>query len=225
MTSEEVPWGARWSAGIGRNVGKARRAVGLTGEQLAQKTKQIGHEVTRSVIANIETGRRETVTVQDIAVLAAALGVPPVALLYDVSGPRVAALPGQEMDAIEAEEWWSGHHGAGIVRLDSDFKASKKLQDEQLAALNAKRGLFQLERSFGKATDEWFLAEANRQIAPGDERIAAEARIRTYAATEMARTLIHMVDGDMGQFTKPTRRYIGILANLDPSLLDQAQGG
>jgi transcriptional regulator with XRE-family HTH domain len=52
-------------------------AVGPTGEQLAQKTKQIGHEVTRSVIANIETGRRETVTVQGVAVLAAALGFPP----------------------------------------------------------------------------------------------------------------------------------------------------
>ena len=91
--------------------------------------------------------------------------------------------------------------------------------------MNAKRGLFQLERSFDKATDEWFLAETNRQIMPGDERIAAEARIRTYAATEMARTLIHMVDGDMDQLTKPTRRSIGILANLDPSLLDEAKGG
>jgi transcriptional regulator with XRE-family HTH domain len=197
----------------------------LTGEQLAQKTKQIGHEVTRSVIANIETGRRETVTVQDIAVLAAALGVPPVVLLYDVSGPRVTALPGQEMDAIEAEEWWSGHHGAGIVRLDGDFKKSKKLQDEQLAALNAKRGLFQLERSFDKTTDEWFLAETNRQIMPGDERTAAEARIRTYAATETARTLIRMVDGDMSQLTERTRKSIGTMANLDPSLLDEAQGG
>ncbi|MDR1441882.1 MAG: helix-turn-helix domain-containing protein [Bifidobacteriaceae bacterium] len=225
MTSEATPWGARWSADIGRNLGKARRAVGLTGEQLAQKTKQIGHEVTRSVIANIETGRRETVTVQDIAVLAAALGVPPVVLLYDVSGPRVTALPGQEMDAIEAEEWWSGHHGAGIVRLDGDFKKSKKLQDEQLAALNAKRGLFQLERSFDKTTDEWFLAETNRQIMPGDERTAAEARIRTYAATETARTLIRMVDGDMSQLTERTRKSIGTMANLDPSLLDEAQGG
>ncbi|MDR0592692.1 MAG: hypothetical protein LBG60_05445, partial [Bifidobacteriaceae bacterium] len=97
--------------------------------------------------------------------------------------------------------------------------------DEQLAALNAKRGLFQLERSFDKAMDEWFVAEANRQIMPGDERIAAETRIRTYAATEMARTLIHMVDGDMSQLTEGTRRSIGILAHRDTSLLDAAEGG
>ncbi|MDR2565908.1 MAG: helix-turn-helix domain-containing protein [Bifidobacteriaceae bacterium] len=225
MTIQGAPWGARWSADIGRNLGRARRAVGLTGEQLAQKTKQIGHEVTRSVIANIETGRREAVTVQDVAALAAALGIPPVMLLYDVAGPRVAALPAVEMDAIEAEEWWSGHHGAGLVRLDWDFKASNKLQEEWLAALNSKRGLFRLERSLEAAMDEWFVAETNQQIMPGDEAAAAEARIRTYAATEIARTLVRMVGGDIGQLTEQSKRTIGILAERDPSVLEAARGG
>ena len=33
------------------------------------------------------------------------------------------------------------------------------------------------------------------------------------------------LDGGMDQLTRPTRRSIGFLANLDSSLLDEAQGG
>lgn len=81
----------------------------MSAQQLADRTAELGYPLTRSTIASLESGRRGTVTLADLLVLAMALDVPPVALVFPVG--RVASvepLPGVTDDPLAAAEWWSG---------------------------------------------------------------------------------------------------------------------
>ncbi len=112
---------------------------------LANKTKELGHEVTRSVIADLENGRRRYVTTAEIVMLAAALNTAPVLLLYphpsnELSNP-VAVWPHVESTGLQAVEWFSGNRhgftdrasipgepagagGAESARLREEFRAN-----------------------------------------------------------------------------------------------------
>ena len=50
-------------------------------QKLADVTDELGMPIPRSVLANLESGRRETVTVAEVLVLAAALDVAPIDLI------------------------------------------------------------------------------------------------------------------------------------------------
>lgn len=69
---------------IGRQLARYRKAAKLSGEELAEKA---GAGLTRSVIANLENGRKNDVTVTQLMALAAALHVPPALLIADVFAP------------------------------------------------------------------------------------------------------------------------------------------
>jgi|GEM_PF-5915222 len=98
---------ADWTRRIGSHVAALRTERQLSAQQVADRTSKLGNEVTRSTIANLESGRKESVSIVEIAMLAAALEVAPVRLLFDVREPEVAALPGQKTSAVRAIDWWS----------------------------------------------------------------------------------------------------------------------
>jgi transcriptional regulator with XRE-family HTH domain len=65
--------------------------------------------IQRSVLANLESGRRTTVNLAELLVLAAALGVPPVTLLFPAGYVRdVEVLPGVRKDPVVATDWFVG---------------------------------------------------------------------------------------------------------------------
>jgi transcriptional regulator with XRE-family HTH domain len=74
----------------------------------------MGFLIPRTTIANIESGRRESVSVQEIAVLAAALDIPPTLLVFDPASDDVELLPGRSESGIMASEWWSGNKAANL---------------------------------------------------------------------------------------------------------------
>ena len=49
----------------------------LSAQQLADETERLGYGISRSQIANYESGRKKSLDVADLFVIAAALGVPP----------------------------------------------------------------------------------------------------------------------------------------------------
>lgn len=55
----------------------------MTAEQLAEKMREVGVPFDKTVVANLETGRRRFVTVQELLALAYVLNVAPAALLVD----------------------------------------------------------------------------------------------------------------------------------------------
>lgn len=101
-------WGHAWSARIGRNIAKVRKERGLSAQALANRCSELGHSIPRSTLANIESGRNRSMPVQEIAVIAQALGVPPVRLLYDVE-TMVEPVPGVSVPGLEAAEWFAGN--------------------------------------------------------------------------------------------------------------------
>jgi hypothetical protein len=80
-----------------------------SGQWLSDRTAELGHRVSRSTISEIETGRRKSITVADLILLAWALRVPPIRLLYPKlpDGP-VEVVPGRSEPSIRAATWFSG---------------------------------------------------------------------------------------------------------------------
>lgn len=69
---------------IGDRLANYRRLAGLSAQQLSDRTH---NRISRAVIANIESGRRDTITVHELLDLSLALGIPPVALAIDLHDP------------------------------------------------------------------------------------------------------------------------------------------
>lgn len=87
---------------IGQQVARYRKAAKMSGEELAEKA---GEGLTRSVIANLENGRKDDVTVTQLMALAKALHVPPALLVADVFDPGAASqypLPEAEYAAFDS---------------------------------------------------------------------------------------------------------------------------
>lgn len=66
-------WDKSMTASIGKKVRELRQNLGITVEQLSERTKKLGYEVPRNSITNLELGRKHTATVQDLLVLADSL--------------------------------------------------------------------------------------------------------------------------------------------------------
>lgn len=82
----------------------------LSAQKLSDRTKKLGHEVTRAVLSDLENGRRRHVTVAELTVLARALNTTPVALLYpDPLDGETRMLPGIRAGQRFAVQWFSGH--------------------------------------------------------------------------------------------------------------------
>lgn len=81
----------------------------MTAQGLADRCAALGHPLDRSVIAKLERGHRNTITVPDLLALAKALGVPPVLLVLPLGRELEAdALPGQRRPTWELVKWFGG---------------------------------------------------------------------------------------------------------------------
>lgn len=69
---------------LGQNLARYRKAEGLSASELAD---QVGLGLTRSVIANLENGRKDDVTVKQLIALGNALRIPPAFLVVDIFTP------------------------------------------------------------------------------------------------------------------------------------------
>jgi transcriptional regulator with XRE-family HTH domain len=103
-------WAAQQASDIGVRVAQRRKDLNLSAEKLAQRCAQLGMPgFTRQVIMRLEHDRRETVTVSELSVLAAALAISPVLLLYPLGRTDVTEyLPGHKAEVLDAVRWWSG---------------------------------------------------------------------------------------------------------------------
>ncbi|MFD2027341.1 helix-turn-helix domain-containing protein [Promicromonospora aerolata] len=125
-------WSSSWTAGIGERLRSARRAAGLTTQQVADRTAELGYPMARASIANLETRPREKIYLQDVTVLAAALGVSPIEVLYPLEASTVPiatptpvgvvrrgvlkntstqTLPGHTERTPVAAAWFTGGYG------------------------------------------------------------------------------------------------------------------
>lgn len=114
----------QWSADMhARIAGAIKRARGKRSAQwLADQTTELGYPITRAQIANYESGRKQSLDVAELLVIAEALKVPPVALIYpDLPDGQVELLPRNFGPSAGAVWWFTGERddpaGGDLGRL------------------------------------------------------------------------------------------------------------
>jgi transcriptional regulator with XRE-family HTH domain len=99
------------AARFGNAVSARRKALQLTASELARQTAELGYPISRGAIAQIESNSRSgKIDVAELLVLAAALNIPPVLLLFHdfPDEEPVEMLPGVRAYSADAVRWVSG---------------------------------------------------------------------------------------------------------------------
>ena len=100
-------WGEEQALRVAREVHRLRGS--RSAQWLAGRTGDLGYGLSRSLIADLENGRRRYVTTAEVTILAAALNTAPIALLYPAPyDEEIEALPGARMPKAVAVEEFSG---------------------------------------------------------------------------------------------------------------------
>jgi transcriptional regulator with XRE-family HTH domain len=98
------------TATIARQVRELRNARGWSGQRLAQEMTEQGIDWDRSIVANLENGRRRTVSVEEWLALARVLGVAPVHLLLPIEEDGEFAVTPRAIEQLaEARAWVRGY--------------------------------------------------------------------------------------------------------------------
>jgi len=93
---------------VGVHVGAYRTARGMKAVELAARCRELGHPLGRMVIANLENGRRESISIAEVLVLSEALGAAPSALITGLGlDAEVRILPHETVSAADAHRWLS----------------------------------------------------------------------------------------------------------------------
>lgn len=127
-------WEVEHAQRVGAAVQRFRKTEGVSAQSLSDRTEELGLKMTRQAIADLENGRRRYVTTAELLILAAALNVPPVVLLYpNLPDGMVEQIPGQWVSSINAVGAFVGEgpltpklsDGEELVRLSRDLVRMK----------------------------------------------------------------------------------------------------
>lgn len=154
----QIDWAERFTAAIAREIERLRtRPTNKRSAQwLSDRTAELGHRVGRSRISDLETGRRKRMDITELIVLAEALEVPAVQLLFPalVTG-QTEFLPGQT-----TMTWHALRHFTG----ETPFPGKTAMTTEPEYHLSLMR---QLDYSGGRYID--LLNELDQARKTGDE--------------------------------------------------------
>lgn len=108
MTGIETSWEQRLLSQVGEAIDNARH--GKSDQWIADRTAVLGHPLTRTAISEYRRGVRKTMPISDWLILSAALGVPPVTLLFPgLPDRQVELLPiSAGPVALDALQWVTG---------------------------------------------------------------------------------------------------------------------
>lgn len=105
-------WPERFTAGIAAQIRRYREAKGWSFQQLADACTDRGYRTLRTTLANLENGRRKSITVHELVVIADALDVPAVELLFPgLPEGDLEYLPGRTSIAWQALRRFTGETG------------------------------------------------------------------------------------------------------------------
>jgi transcriptional regulator with XRE-family HTH domain len=198
-TYEDAP-----SAVFAANLKRERKSAGYTAAALADELGAIGADISRSAIAQIESGRRGTrgVTLDEALAISAALGVPLTAMLMPTDDETVSLAPELEVNSWRALAWLIDDEPLpGRRRVTSAVTGYIAVREAQLAAQGASVGLRHM-----------------RETATEEDAIALQRSLGWYHDT--LRTLRRRLD-DLEAMGHPTggllaERFADDLNDLDP---------
>ena len=161
--TQQRDWGAALHQRLAAAIRNARQGR-MSAQELADETARLGYPVSRSQIANYESGRKQSLDVAELLVLAAALDVPPALLLFPgYPLGDVEFLPARTAEAAAAVDWFSGSRplptGPGDSKIDRD---------------NAGTEIVSLVREFGQNAKLFKILETRSlMMDAADERMLA----------------------------------------------------
>jgi hypothetical protein len=126
----------QWSDGVHQGIAEAIQAARgeRSAQWLADETERLGHRVSRDSITNIENGRKSTLDICELLILAAALDVPAVGLLFpNLPDGQVELSPGKWMPADDALFRFTGEHGPQGVLSQTDLARLLRLTRDRFA--------------------------------------------------------------------------------------------
>ncbi|AXI76949.1 helix-turn-helix domain-containing protein [Peterkaempfera bronchialis] len=106
---ENLEWVQDLTRRVGTQVAAHRKRLGWTGAELVSACERLGYtKLSASAVSKIETGGRDGLTLAELLVLAEALDVPPVSLVFPLSGGDVHKSPIKAVTPWEAASWFTG---------------------------------------------------------------------------------------------------------------------
>jgi hypothetical protein len=152
----------RWAEEQAETIGTAVRQLrgDRSGQWLSDETARTGHRVPRTTISELENGKRKAVSTAELCLLAWALKVPPIRLLYPnlPDGP-VEIIPGRTVPSVVAATWFSGETTFMPELTARDDRGGEDWRQDAKHAVEVSQGA--------------------RLVALSRERIALESRIAT----------------------------------------------
>ena len=174
----QADWPDQLTRVIAGEVRRYREWRRMSTQRLDERTAELGMRIPRSVLANLESGRRGTISAAEILVLAAALDVPPALLAFPIGRVELMdALPDLPLPPWQAFEWFTGERELGVVT-----GAGARVAITGPADHSGQIGMFRehelLQRAWRRAW--WTLqnaAKAAREAATDDEQAQAQRAI------------------------------------------------
>jgi transcriptional regulator with XRE-family HTH domain len=130
---------------IGSQVKRYRTAKRprMSAQALSDATNERGLLIKRSVLANLESGRKTSLAVEQLLVLADVLGVPPVLLMVDVDADEIEIVPDRTTDPWFAAMWIAGNGDRGLflARTHAHLVADWQAAGQRIAGRTRPAGL------------------------------------------------------------------------------------
>lgn len=105
---EQDGWQERLTRAIAREIRRHRQERGLSAQKLADRCQDLGFAVPRAVIANLENGHREAISIAELLILAQALEIAPARLVLPLGMvENVEMAPGRMLPTWEAMRWFA----------------------------------------------------------------------------------------------------------------------
>lgn len=162
---------------IAERIKQLRNKRGLSAQKLGEEMARAGIPWNRSIVVNIEQGRRSYITVEELLALGQVLGVPPLLLAFPFDQVRqVQVLPNVSAPAWDAAQWFAGR---------APFPSTGDRMEEWEAHQDAfDRGAvpFELWQSHARLLQDWSTKSgqadlARRQAANADSDGGRESRL------------------------------------------------
>ena len=112
--ADDLEWEDHVMATVAGEVRRRRKELRWSAQDLADRCEEIGYPIPRNVIANMESGRRAVLPLVEVMVLAKALRMSPISLIYPVGYvDDIRQLPYQDpQPAWDALQWFTGNSPA-----------------------------------------------------------------------------------------------------------------
>jgi transcriptional regulator with XRE-family HTH domain len=149
-----------WVEGLHRRMATAIKTAraSRSARWLADETKRLGYPISRAAIANYESGRKKGLDVAEILVLAAALRVPPLSILFpELPDGTIELLPGLQTTSWDAAAWFSGEANSPDPKNDpwptsSEYELVRAVR-ERRSQLLATAQFFELINRFARTAE------------------------------------------------------------------------